>query len=168
MKPLNEDQSQLFAESIKATMPGCKTQVQFNAFMAAFDAFRYTMNAIFEGKTEAIIQGRSTLEKAFEAAEKVTDLVQKIKDVPEAGGTSATQFTEPPTEFHEYDVYKKLMGELTTISTYDDLVSWYQRNRPDIDKVKTPSLRNGVLDEVRAKKLSFVTNPELSPDLTKS
>lgn len=153
--PSQVSPDQMMVEAMKQSMPALKTQAQFNAFMAAFDALRFTMNSIFEGDHAKAFQGRETLSKTFELAQKVTEVAEKLRDVPEAAGPSAATFVEPPVQFHEYDVQKQLLLELETIGTLDTLAAWYQESRSEIDKVVSQELRNVLLDAVRAKKLSF-------------
>lgn len=153
--PTEQEQAQFF-KALQQQLPGLKSQAQFNTFQAAFEAFRGVMNAIFEGKPDVEKAAKGALTSAFEAAHKVTDLTEKLADSPEAATSKAAEeFKQPPAEFDEYDRQRTLMSELAQIKTHDDLRAWWSDNRDRIDRVKSPSLRNPLLDLVREKKVAF-------------
>ena len=140
------------AQAIMKSIPGCKTEALFNAYSASFDAFRFLVNAIFEENAANIKQGRETLEKALDVAQKVTSLGNRLRENPEAGGAHGAQFIDPPSQFTEYDRQKRLLLELGQISSVEALSVWYRSNREEIDKVVSPSLRNFLLDSIREAK----------------
>ena len=143
-------------QALKTQMPGIKTQAQFNAFMAAFDALRATLNAIFTGDADTATQGRKALDKAFELAEVVSRVSEQLKDVPEAATSKvAEEFRTPPAQFHEYDLHKELTAELQVMGSLKELNVWYGANRDRIDRVMSPSLRNTLFDAIREKRASF-------------
>ena len=134
-------------------MPGLKSQAQFNAFMASFDALRGVMNSIFTGDTKAEKEFLDGLMQSIDAARKMTELTDKLHDVPEASESRlADEFKNPPRQFGEYDLQRALMTELAGIGTAADLQRWWAENRKRIDDVVSPSLRNPLIDAVRDKK----------------
>jgi len=145
--------TQDMVEALRASIPNLKTQAQFTAFMSAFDALRFTLDAIYAGDEAREKQGLETLDKAFDVARKATDIGKKLEEVPpEHRGPASQQFTSPPAELQEYDLQKRLLFELEQITTLDDLSTWYERTKADRDKVVSQSLRNILLDEVRSKR----------------
>lgn len=150
------DTQRLLIESMRQTMPGLKTQAQFNAFIGAFDAFRVVMNAIFESDKAKEMEGRKALDLGFKAAEQTTELSNKLRDVPEAATSKAAEeFKKAPDEFGEYDVQRQLLVELATLGSVDDLQAWYGRTKEQRDKVKSQTLRNALMDAIRDRKLSL-------------
>lgn len=141
------------AEILRQSIPSMKSQAQFNAFSIAFDSFRLLLESIFAGNTLGEVEARTTLEKALEAAKTATDITNKYREIPEENrGKASTEFTTPPYAFGEYDIQKKLLRELTTITTSAELNSWYSSTKGDRDKVVTQSLRNILMDSIRQKK----------------
>ena len=143
---------------IQQSLPGLKSQAQFNTFMVAFDALKGMMNAIFEGNKTSEDEYRKAFDQSLDAAKKVTDITEKLSDVPEAAGSKlADEFRNPPRQFGEYDVQKALLLELSQISALDDLTRWWAENRQRIDQVVSPSLRNPLIDAVRVKKAALAS-----------
>jgi hypothetical protein len=140
-------------EMIRQQMPGIKTQAQFDAFMSGFDGLRIAMNGVFLGNDKEVADGRAMIERAFEVAMRVTTVVDKLRDVPEAATSEeAEQFKQAPREFIEEGVCRDLLGELEVISKRDVLSTWYTASRKRIELVKTPKLRNELFDAIRAKR----------------
>lgn len=134
-------------------MPELKTQVQFTAFMAGFDAFRLLSNSIFESNSAGEEQARGAFEKALEAMRVATRISKQLQEIPaEERSPSANQFVEAPLQFGEYDIQKKLMLELELLASTDDLNQWYQRTKDEREKVISQSLRNVLFDAIRCKK----------------
>jgi hypothetical protein len=147
---------QILAETIKRTMPSCKTQAQFTTFRAAFDAFRATMDAIFQEDKGRSDETRRLLDLAFQAAEQATIISRQLSDVPEAAtGAGSQEFKTPPAEFAEYDVQQRLLAELEGFQELADLQQWYTNSRERRDSIRTQTLRNVLMDAIRAKKLSL-------------
>lgn len=141
------------AEVLRQSIPSMKSQAQFTAFAIAFDSFRLVLESIFSGNVQGEVEAMSTLQQALEAARTATDITNKYEEVPEENrGKAATEFTTPPYAFGEYDIQKRLLGELTRITTSSDLNSWYLATKEDRDKVVTQSLRNILMDSIRQKK----------------
>jgi len=141
------------AEVLRQSIPSMKSQAQFNAFAIAFDSFRLVIESIFSGNVPGEIEAISTLEKALEAARTATDITKKYEEVPEENrGKASTEFTTAPYTFGEYDIQKRLLGELTAITTTAELNDWYLTTKGDRDKVLTQSLRNILMDSIRQKK----------------
>ena len=140
-------------EVLRQSIPSMKSQAQFTAFAIAFDSFRLVLESIFSGNVPGEIEALSTLEKALEAARTATDITKKYEEVPEENrGKASTEFTTAPYAFGEYDIQKRLLGELTTITTSAELNAWYINTKVDQDKVITQSLRNILMDSIRQKK----------------
>lgn len=149
--PLESDQA--FLRAIQQTMPAIRSQAQFNAFMAAFDALRGTLNAVFAKDEQAFKVYRAALDKALLAAEQVTEVTERLQEVPEAAESKlADEFKNPPRQFGEYDLQRTLLSELAAIRSSDGLSRWWTTNRQRIDEVRSPTLRNPLIDAVRAKK----------------
>jgi hypothetical protein len=152
--PESVDQEKFF-KALQQQLPGLKSQAQFTAFNAAFEAFRGVMNGIFEDKPELEKAARDALESAFKAAKQVTELTARLTEDPEAATSKAAEeFKQPPAEFGEYDEQRKLMSELAGIQTHRDLMDWYKTNKPRLDRVKSPSLRNPLIDAIRERKVA--------------
>jgi hypothetical protein len=133
-----------------------KSQAQFHAFQAAFEAFRGVMNSIFAESVLSEKESLDALGKAFDVAKQATRITKQLEDVPEAASSKAAEeFKQPPAEFGEYDVQRALFTELVMISSLDQLNEWYRVNRNRIDTVRSPSLRNPLLDAIREKKVTF-------------
>jgi hypothetical protein len=154
----------MFVKALQLSMPGLRTQAQFNAFSAAFDALRTAANGIFERDVTKALQGREALLKALDTLDTVTDVSEKLREVPEAATSAAAEeFKRPPSEFGEYDLQKQLFTELSILATTEDLVIWYTENRGRIDKVRSQTLRNGLLDAIREKKV-YLSVPRTTPE----
>lgn len=144
---------ELFIRALQQQLPGIKSQAQFTAFQASFEAFRATINGILERNPAGESAGREALQKSFETMRVATDLTQKLADVPEAATSKeAEAFKQPPAEFAEYDIQRRLLSELGTLHTLSALIEWWADNRANIDLVKSPTLRNPLIDLVREKK----------------
>lgn len=148
------DPTRFMIDAMKSTMPGLRTQAQFNAFMASFDALRLLMNYVFEGNTEKVMESKRALEMAIDAASQVTRISDQLRDVPEAATSAAAEeFKNPPAEFQEFDIQKQLMAELETISGHAQLVQWYETTVKSLEpKIKSQTLRNSLFDAIRTKK----------------
>ncbi len=134
-------------------VPNMKTQAQFNAFMACFDALRATVNAYFGGQTASAEMAREVLNKSLDMAQQVTAAVEKLNDMPdEAKSEEAKEFTRPPKELHEYDTCKRLIGELEGLHSSANLKEWWTANRQTIDEVVSAKPRNELMDAVRARR----------------
>jgi hypothetical protein len=139
--------------AIQQQVPGIKSQAQFNVFMAAFDALRLTMDAIFTDNPGGYDDGRKALEAAFEAARKATQITMKLADSPEAATSkAAAEFKTPPRQFTEASEQKALLEELATFTDLDSLNKWYAESRERIERVVSQSLRNQLFDAIRLKK----------------
>lgn len=147
------DQEQ-FLRALQQQLPALRSQGQYTAFQGAFEAFRATVNGVLEGKPELESAGREALEKAMETLRMATHLTVKLQEVPEAATSAASEdFKRPPADFQEYDVQRALLSELQVIETLPGLNEWWVANRARIDLVKSPSLRNPLLDLVREKRI---------------
>ena len=150
------DVNTLLSQTLGKRMPGMKTQAQFNTFRAAFEAFEAVINNIFSGNAAQEAEARKILETAFTACRQATDISRKLADVPEAATSKAAdEFKKAPAEFQEYDVQQKLLGELGRLQGLDELKAWYEASKPERDSVKSQTLRNVLLDSIRARKLAL-------------
>jgi hypothetical protein len=153
--PEQYDKNQFF-QALQQQLPALKSQAQFNTFQAAFEAFRGVMNAIFEDLSPNEEASKKALDMAFEAARTATRLTHQLTEVPEASTSKlAEDFKQPPAEFGEYDEQRKLLSEVEHINGLKNLTDWWTTNRVRIDRVKSASLRNPLLDAIREKKVVF-------------
>jgi hypothetical protein len=153
--PMRPDQ--MMAEMLRKQMPGIKTQAQYDAVVGSLDAVRLVVNAILEGGGSKEAEARQALEMTFTVLAKATEVTNKLEDSPEAASSPAAEkFKAPPAQFQEQEVYSKLMGELETLGTLDALNFWYGQTKPERDRVVTQSLRNSLMDSIRAKRNGLV------------
>lgn len=139
--------------ALKMGLPHLRSQAQFNAFMAAFDALKVTCDAIFAGDPAAVLRGRTALDKALEVAGQVTEVTNKLDEVPEAAESKlADEFRPASVNPGEYDVQKQLMGELEQIDSLEGLNEWYQSTADLRNKIVSASLRNVLFDAIRSRK----------------
>ncbi len=151
--PTLEEAEQMMIAVMRVQLPQLRTQAQFNTFMACFEALRMTANGIFERDPEKASKGRAALNNALDALEGVTDVSERLRNVPEAATSKASEdFKNPPMQFGVAELYRRLIGELTAITDKDVLSAWWNSNRADIDKLTDPKMRNSVIDMVREKK----------------
>jgi hypothetical protein len=142
--------------AIQQQVPGIKTQAQFNAFMAGFDALRLVMDAIFQGNAAREIDGHKALVAAFDVARKSTMISEKLADTPEAAvSKAAAEFKDPPRQFVEQSLQRDLLAEVDKFKSVEDLTRWYADNRARLDQVVSQSLRNELFDTIRRKKDSI-------------
>lgn len=152
----SEYDKELFFKALQQQLPALKSQAQFTAFQAAFEAFRAVMNSIYSSDPVTEKEALDALGKAFDVAKKTTELTNKLADSPEAATSKqAEEFKQPPAEFGEYDEQRKLMTELAHIECLKDLTDWYKTNRARIDRVRSPSVRNPLLDAIRERKVVY-------------
>lgn len=138
---------------IQQSIPSMKSQAQFNAFMTSFDALRGLMNAIFARDPKAEKDFSDGLKKAIDAARMMTEMTERLQDVPDAAeGKLADEFKHPPRQFGEAGLQQTLLAELAEINELDVLTRWWTDNRKRVDDVVSPSLRNPLIDAVREKK----------------
>jgi hypothetical protein len=157
------DMDQVLTQALKSTMPSLKTQAQFNTFRAAFDAFRATMNAIFEGDGAKELESRKILDLSFTAAKQATDISRKLEDVPEAATSKASEeFKTPPAEFQEYDVQRKLLKELDDLKDTEALTAWYADTKAERERIRSQTLRNVLMDAIRDRKLALQKDEQAS------
>lgn len=147
------DMASVMAEALKQSMPNLKTQGQFTAFMLAFDSFRLLCDSVCSRDKEMETQARVAFEKAIDAVRTSTELTGKFEEIPEENrGSASNPFTQPPAEFHEYDIQKKLLGELNFIVSIEALNEWYLQTKSDRDRVVSQTLRNVLLDSIRRRR----------------
>ena len=159
---MTPEMEQQVLEAMRSQVPALQTQAQYNAFIAAFDAFRFKMNSIFSGDAAREAEATKTMETAFDVAHKVTDIVAKLRDVPEAAqGPAAAMFTQAPVQLQEHDVQRTLLAELDKCETLDELNAWYNATptKERRDRVVSQQLRNVLLDTIRAKKNALTGVP---------
>lgn len=145
--------ARMMTEALRQSMPNLKTQAQFTAFMLAFDSFRLLCDSIFSNDRSREEDARAAFEQAIAAIQTATELGAKFEEIPlESRSTAANPFTQPPVQFQEYDIQKKLLAELTRITSIEDLRQWYDSTKPQRDQVVSQTLRNVLLDRIRQKK----------------
>ena len=153
-KSLTPEQQAELLLSWKKQIPALTSGVQVQAVLAAYDAFRFVVNSLLSEDKAKEAEARTTLETAFDVTKKITGVLGQLKDVPEAAtGTQASSFSKPMVQ--EDELQAELLAELSAFTDLDAMVSWYASNRSRIDDVKTPSLRNPLIDTIRAKKVTL-------------
>jgi len=153
---------QVFLKALAAQFPAMKSQGQFTAFQASLEAYRAVINGVLAQDKEAEAKGRGAFDKAIETLRMATDLTLKLADVPEAATSAAAEdFKKPPTAFTEYDVQRSLLSELQQLGTLQALDAWWTANRKRVDEVKSPTLRNPLIDLVREKKTQLSRGPQV-------
>jgi hypothetical protein len=134
-------------------MPAVTSQAQFNAFMASFDALRFTFNEICAGNLAQETEGRKALDMSLELGRKVTEVTEQLKDIPEAATSKAAEeYKNPPAQYYEYDIQRALLSELEQLAELDKLNEWYSLTKERREMVKTSSLRNALFDAIRSRK----------------
>jgi hypothetical protein len=74
-------------------------------------------------------------------------------EIPETDRSSSSSlFTQPPVNFQEYDVQKKLLVEIERITTIEELNMWYVKTKSERDRVISQTLRNILMDSIRERK----------------
>jgi hypothetical protein len=145
------DMNTLLAQTFKSRMPGMKTQAQFTAFRAAFDAFEVVVNSIFSEDKNREQEGRKLLDQSLLACKQATEISRKLADVPEAATSKAADdFKKPPAEFQEYDIQQALLGELSQMKDFAELKLWYNETKARRDTIKSQMLRNVLMDAIRS------------------
>lgn len=156
LPPSDPEVARVMAEAMRVQMPNLKTQAQFTAFMLMFDSMRLLADSVFAGDQGREAQAREAFETSVKAARDITDLGRQFSEIPEGSRTKASAaFVDPPAQFGEFDVQKRLLMELARIEDLAALNVWYQNTNGDRLKIVTPTLRNVLIDAVRAKRLSF-------------
>lgn len=155
---LTPEMQQAMLEAMRTQMPALRTQAQYNAFCAAFDALRLTMNAIFEGNAARQAEGKKALDLSLDIAQKVTAISEQLREVPEAAGTvGAELFTRAPAELQEHDIQRALLSELAQLETLEELSEWYMAT-PTVERrgrVVSQNLRNVLMDSIRERKAAL-------------
>lgn len=138
---------------VRQQMPNLKTQAHFNAFMAAFDALRTTLDGYFTDNPERASRAREALNKVLDMASKINHVAEQAAEVPpEERSERLSEYVEPPKQFHEYDDQRRLRVELAAIPTYEALSEWYQANRKTMDRIVSKSLRDELFDAIRQRR----------------
>jgi len=151
---LTPEMEKVVLEAMRTQVPALRTQAQYNAFMAAFDAFRFKMNSIFAGDSAKEAEATKALDSGFDVARKMTEIIAKIQEVPEiAQGPNASMFTQPPAQLQEHDIQRALLSELGQCETLEELTDWYSATptKERRDKIVSQQLRNVFFDAVRTK-----------------
>lgn len=153
---VTHDPEQMMAEMLRRQMPNIKTQAQYDAVVGALDGVRLVVNAILDGDKAKEADARRALELSFKAVSSATEITNKLEDSPEAATSKAAeQFKQPPAQFQEREVLDKLLAELAGLTSQDALNAWYASTKNERDRIVTQSLRNQLLDQVRAAKLKL-------------
>lgn len=151
--PSDAMNSQEFIEMVRKSMPAMRSQAQFNAFLAGFEALRGAMQNIFAGNDEAATLYEKALHQSVGLARQVTGLTEKVVEAPEAAPSKLGEdFRKAPRQLEEASLQQTLLGELARLPTLEGLTEWWLSNRQRIDEVRSPTLRNPLIDAVRAKK----------------
>lgn len=151
---LPDDQAML--KMMRAQIPNMRTQAHFNIFMASFEALRLTLDAYFGGDLEKAEVARKALTDSLDASQQVVQMEAQLKEIPEdQRSEAASEFLQPPKEFHEFDEQRALMAELDQITSMAQLQAWYAGTADRRNRVVSSSLRNPLIDAIRRKRLGF-------------
>lgn len=149
----------MMRQALAAQIPNLKTQAQLNLFLTLFDALRSTVNSYYGGDVAAAELARDALVKGLDMAKQMQEIAEKLNEVPEGERSDAArEFTEPAKELHEYDLHKRLNGELAAIKSLEALQRWYTDKRGEIDRIVSPNLRNSFFDSIRIKRKALEQN----------
>jgi hypothetical protein len=144
---------QLVAEAFKSQMPGIKSQAQYDAAVGALEATRLVINSLLNVDRRGELDAQRALELAFDAVRKATELTRKLEEAPEAATSDAAkQFKDAPAQYQEVEIHSQLTLELQLIRSVGALNDWYASTRDRRDKIVTQSMRNELLDAIRAKR----------------
>lgn len=147
--PLSNEQMIGF---LRTQVPNLKSQVEFDTFMAAFNALTLAMNSYFGGKLEDGDTARKALDQALTTARKIPEIASRVEELPEESRSkTASEFVTPPKAFTEVEDQRRLLAELEAIKTATELKTWYQANRGRLDGVVTTRYRNELFDAIRDK-----------------
>lgn len=138
----------MMAETMRRHMPGIKSQAQFDAVMTALEATKEILGAILDQDAAREELATTALQAALEVARKATELHGRLSEVPEGAlSEAAAPFINAPAPEQS-----ELLSQLEAITTMDQLTAWYAFTKGQRDLIKTQSLRNELLDAIRAKK----------------
>jgi hypothetical protein len=152
-QPSTPKPDRLIAEALKSQMPGIQSQAQYDAAVGVLEGVRLVINALLEVDRTRELESRKALELSFDAVRKATELTLKLKDSPEAASSAAAQqFKEEPAQFKEAEIQVQLLDELSRLNSVEALNNWYLANKVRREKLVTQSVRNELLDKVRAKR----------------
>lgn len=139
--------------AMRQQIPNLRTQAQFNVFMTSFDALRHTLNSAFGRDRTGFEKGTAALVKALDSAFTISEVVEKLRENPDAAlSAAASEFKDPPKEFGEYDLQRGLLAELSNLGSLGALNQWYEASKPKIDRIVSQTLRNELFDAIRQKK----------------
>jgi hypothetical protein len=145
--------------AVRGQVPNLKTQAQFTLFMQAFEALRVALNSAFGLDHQGFNQSRAALNLLLDASLSVTEVGEKLAEIPEAATSAAAEaLKQPPKEFGEQDLQTSLLAELEMLKNAEELQKWYDNNRSRIDGVVSQPLRNGLFDAIRAKRNAISSN----------
>ena len=159
------DVEKMMAETMRRHMPAIKTQAQFDAVMIALEATKEMMSGILEQDAAKEASAFAALQAAMDVARKATELQEKLQEVPEEaisdvaapfrGFSPEEEELRRHSQFDEVTAQQRLLGDVEGIGTMDQLTAWYASTKPDRDQIKTQSLRNELMDAIRAKRNSL-------------
>lgn len=152
-----DELSSLITRAFRQQMPGIKSQAQYDAAVGALDASRLVINALLEVDTAREQQARSAFELALDTVRKATELTHRLEDSPEAATSAAAQqFKDEPAQFREAEIEARLTHELQQLKSVEALNNWYLATKGLREKLVTQTVRNQLLDAVRAKRNALV------------
>ena len=150
----------LFTEAARLSFPSLRTQAQFDSLLVSIDALRGVADAIFSLDAARTLEMRDALLKSIDALVKVTEISEKLREVPEAATSlEAERFKQAPAQFTEAQAQSRLLSELSRIEDVDTLGSWYLERRAEMDRVVTPQYRNPLFDAIREKRAALKSSP---------
>jgi len=137
---------------IRTHVPHLQTEAQLDIFMTAFNAFTLTFDSYFANNPEAALKARATVNQALDLAQQAGTVAQQVAEMPaEDRSSEAQKFVETPRLFTEADEKVRLLAELGTLTSKNELNNWYRNERKRIDGVVSKTLRDELFDAIRIK-----------------
>ena len=144
---------QAMAAALQERIPSLKTQAQYNLFTTIFETLTTYLDYAFQGDKEGATRLKDGLDKLLASAFTITEIGERLQDEPEAAKSpEAAEFREPPREFQEVDIQRKLATELMTKTSLAELNQWYEETVGERDRIVSQSLRNELFDAIRDRK----------------
>jgi len=152
-QPIAPDPDRLIAEAFKSQMPGVKSQAQYDAAVGVLESARLIINALLSQDLRREKEARNVLERSLDAVRQATELTVKLEDSPEAATSeTAQQFKDTPMQFEETEIHAQLKQELLLVGSFATLSEWYGATKDRRDRIVTQSMRNDLIDAIRAKR----------------
>jgi hypothetical protein len=144
-------------ERMQQYVPNLKTQAQYDLYAVAHEAFACVFNSYYGGMFEQGLQARAALNKALDALSDLISIERAVTEESPDPHTSSSKTVESPLE---EIVLGSLLQELSTVTSNEDLIRWWQTRRGQIESLVAHKAQ--LSDAVLAKQRSFRA-PECQP-----